>query len=105
MKGLFLVLVCFLGLAGASYGQRQSRDRISPAERAARAEAREAASRALEARTREREAWSRADRNPHSAQAEREARWASSEARAAGRAAYEAGVKLDRAMRESRRRY
>jgi hypothetical protein len=105
MKRLVLVLIFCLGLAGVSFGQGQSRDGAIRAERAARAEARDAASRALEARTREREAWSRADKNPASGAAERDAQRASDNARTAGRAAHEAGVKLDRAMKENGRRH
>lgn len=103
MKRLVLVLIFCLGLAGVSFGQSQPRDSAVRAERDARAEAREAASRALDARTREREAWSRADRNPASGSAERDAQRASDNARSAGRAAHEAGVKLDKAMKETRR--
>jgi uncharacterized protein HemX len=100
MKRLVLVLVFTLGLAGVSFGQ--GRDRGSRAERAARAEAREAASRALDARTQERAAWDRVDRNPADGRAEKDAQRASDRARETGKAAHEAGVKLDRIERANR---
>lgn len=93
MKRLIIVLVFGLGLSGVSLGQAQSHEK---ALKEAKAEATAAASRALDATERERAAWNRADQNPSNGPAERDAQRASDAAREAGKAAYDAGARLDR---------